>query len=78
MRLQKIPKKHSSLLYSVLMPVCMVTLMSGYMTAMHTGLNGDFLSRWMHSYGMAILVAIPAAQIMSRIVRKVVSRLTAD
>lgn len=78
MRLQKIPKKHSTVLYSVLMPICMVTLMSGYMTAMHTGLNGDFLSRWVQNYWMAILVAVPSAQIMSRIVRRLVAKLTSD
>ncbi|WP_458735419.1 DUF2798 domain-containing protein [Zobellella taiwanensis] len=40
------PRRYARLVFSVLMSIYMVTLMTGVITWANTGLSGNFLARW--------------------------------
>ncbi|MBI1401549.1 MAG: DUF2798 domain-containing protein [Hyphomonas sp.] len=49
-------------------------LMSGAITALNIGFPPDFLARWMHSWGMAFVLAYPAILIVAPVARRLALR----
>ncbi|PSJ45878.1 DUF2798 domain-containing protein [Zobellella taiwanensis] len=51
------PRRYARLVFSVLMSIYMVTLMTGVITWANTGLSGNFLARWGHAFTIAWPIA---------------------
>lgn len=72
------PARYARLLFAVLMSLYMVTIMTGVITWVNTGLAGDFLARWWRAFYIAwpvafmlILAGAPRLQqLVGRLVRQ--------
>lgn len=63
------PRRYARLVFPVLMSVYMVSVMTGVITWVNTGIDGGFLARWGHAFCIAwpiafllILVGAPRLQ----------------
>lgn len=66
----KLPVRLFQPLFGLFMAFFMSFLMSGAITAINVGVPPDFVSRWMHSWGLAFLLAYPAILIVAPIARR--------
>ena len=74
----RFPARYARLLFSVLMSLYMVSIMTGVITWVNTGLAGDFLARWWRAFYTAwpvafalILAGAPRLQqLVGRLVRQ--------
>lgn len=57
------PRRHAQLLFSVMMSIYMVTIMTGLITWINTGMDEGFYSRWWRS----IYIAWPIAFLLIRV-----------
>lgn len=72
------PAKYARYVFSFLMSIYMVTLMTFVITLVNTGLDADFLSRWWRAFYIAwpiafvlILVGAPRLQLLAgKLIRK--------
>ena len=67
---KKLPVRLFQPLFGLFMAFFMSFLMSGAITAINVGLPPDFFSRWMHSWGLAFLLAYPAILIVAPLARR--------
>lgn len=70
----KLPVRLFQPLFGLFMAFFMSFLMSGAITALNIGFPADFFSRWMHSWGIAFLLAYPAILIVAPIARRLALR----
>jgi hypothetical protein len=66
---KKLPVRLFQPLFGLFMAFFMSFLMSGAITALNIGFPPDFLARWMHSWGMAFVLAYPAILIVAPVAR---------
>jgi hypothetical protein len=71
---KKLPVRLFQPLFGLFMAFFMSFLMSGAITALNIGFPPDFLARWMHSWGMAFVLAYPAILIVAPIARQLALR----
>lgn len=71
---KKLPVRLFQPLFGLFMAFFMSFLMSGAITAINVGLPPDFFSRWMHSWGLAFLLAYPAILIVAPLARRLALR----
>ena len=71
---KKLPVRLFQPLFGLFMAFFMSFLMSGAITAINVGLPPDFVSRWMHSWGLAFLLAYPAILIVAPLARRLALR----
>lgn len=71
---KKLPVRLFQPLFGLFMAFFMSLLMSGAITAINVGLPPDFFSRWMHSWGLAFLLAYPAILIVAPLARRLALR----
>lgn len=71
---KKLPVRLFQPLFGLFMAFFMSFLMSGAITALNIGLPPDFLARWMHSWGMAFVLAYPAILIVAPVARRLALR----
>lgn len=57
------PRRHAQLLFSVMMSIYMVTIMTGLITWINTGMDEGFYLRWWRS----IYIAWPIAFLLIRV-----------
>lgn len=67
---KKLPVRYFQQVFGLFMALFMSFLMSGAITALNIGLPPDFLSRWMHSWSIAFIIAYPAILIVAPIARR--------
>lgn len=72
-----IPKRFASLLFAFLMSISLSGFLSAAITAVNTGIDAGFFSRWLPAYGLAWSLAFPSVTIVAPRVRRLVDRLTA-
>lgn len=72
---RKLPVRLFQPVFGLFMAIFMSFLMSGAITALNIGLPPDFVSRWMHSWGVAFSLAYPAILIVAPIARRIALRL---
>ncbi len=72
---KKLPVRLFQPLFGLFMAFFMSFLMSGAITAINVGLPPDFFSRWMHSWGLAFMLAYPAILIVAPIARRLTLKL---
>jgi hypothetical protein len=74
--MKKIPKKFTPILFAFIMATGMATIMSFALTAINTGFDGAFCMRWARSLVIGVMIAFPAALVISPIARKIVGGIT--
>ncbi|MBY9066378.1 DUF2798 domain-containing protein [Hyphomonas sp. WL0036] len=72
---RKLPVRLFQPLFGLFMAFFMSFLMSGAITAINIGFPADFASRWMHSWGLAFMLAYPAILIVAPIARRLTLKL---
>ncbi len=69
--MKKLPKRYTPLMMAFFMSFLMSVFMSGFITMINTGIAGDYLLRWAHSWALAM----PCAFVVAYFARPVVMRL---
>lgn len=72
----KILARYGNLLFGAILSVIMVTIISGAVVLVNSGLSHDFLTRWLKGFGTAWPIAFPTVLVVAPFVRKVVAKLT--
>lgn len=72
---KKLPVRLFQPLFGLFMAFFMSFLMSGAITAINIGIPPDFVGRWMHSWGLAFVLAYPAILIVAPLARRLTLRL---
>lgn len=72
---KKLPVRLFQPLFGLFMAFFMSFLMSGAITAINVGLPPDFFSRWIHSWGLAFMLAYPAILIVAPLARRLTLKL---
>lgn len=71
---KKLPVRLFQPLFGLFMAFFMSFLMSGAITAINVGVPPDFVSRWMHSWALAFMLAYPAILIVAPLARRLALR----
>lgn len=71
---KKLPVPLFQPLFGLFMAFFMSFLMSAAITALNIGFPPDYVARWMHSSGMAFMLAYPAILIVAPIARRLALR----
>ncbi len=72
--MKKIPVKFAPLVFALLMSCVMVIIMSGFITALNTGINRAFFRRWLLAFISSWPVAFVCVFIFAGQIRKIVIR----
>lgn len=71
------PKNPSTInvVAGILMGTTMAFLMSAFVTAINTGIEGDFIARWLRAFTFAAMAAVPLAILIGPYARKLATKL---
>lgn len=72
----KLNKKFAPVLFAFVMSVTLSAMLSFAITAINTGFDGGFVSRWLHAYALSWALAFPSVTLVAPIVRRFVERVT--
>lgn len=72
----KLHKKSAPILFAFMMSVILSAMLSFAITAINTGVDGGFVSRWLHAYALSWALAFPSVTFVAPIVRRLVERIT--
>lgn len=75
-QLGKVPRRHASTLFALVMSSTMSGLMSALLTAVHTGVDAGFSGRWLAAWPISFGIAFPLVLLLAPQVRKLVDRVT--
>jgi hypothetical protein len=70
-----VPQKKFHLVFSLIMGVLMISLMTFVITAVNVGFAPDFLSRWGKAFAVAYVVGVPVIFFLAPVARKLTGRL---
>lgn len=70
------PPKRFHLVFSFIMGLLMISLMTFVITAVNVGFAPDFLGRWGKAFAVAYVVGVPVIFVMAPLARKLTARLT--
>jgi len=69
------PQKKFHLVFSVVMGVLMISLMTLVITAVNIGFPANFLSQWGRAFVVAYVVGVPVIFFLAPVARKLTGRL---
>lgn len=69
------PQKKFHLVFSLVMGLLMITLMTFVITAVNVGFTPDFLARWGRAFMIAYVVGVPVIFFMAPLARKLTGKL---
>jgi hypothetical protein len=69
------PQKKFHLVFSLVMGLLMISLMTFVITVVNIGLPADFLSRWGQAFAVAYAVGVPVIFFMAPVARKLTGKL---
>lgn len=72
----RVPARFAPLLFSALLSVIMVAVVSAFVLAMSQGLHAGLPAQWLRSCLTTWPVAFPTVAVVAPLVRRVVGRLT--
>lgn len=72
----RIPRRYATMLFAFLMSISLSALMSFVITAINTGFDAEFVSRWLHAYALAWSIAFPSVMFVAPRVRQLVDHIT--
>ncbi|MBK8197402.1 MAG: DUF2798 domain-containing protein [Acidobacteria bacterium] len=67
---KKLPVRLFQPIFGLFMALFMSFLMSGAITALNIGLPPDFVSRWLHSWSIAFVIAYPVILVVAPMARR--------
>lgn len=70
----RLPARYFHLVFSMLMGLVMVTLMSFFITWMNLGFGPEFFSKWARVFALAYVLAVPIIYFFAPVVRRFVSQ----
>ena len=73
-KVQKLPKNKFHLIFSMVMGVIMVFLMTCVITLVNIGMPDDFLKHWLHAFLVALPIAVPVIYFVAPLARKMTAR----
>lgn len=76
--MNKLPRQHFHLVFSLIMGAMMVFIMTFVITLVNVGLPVDFLARWARAFVVAYVVAVPAIYVVAPRARRLACRLADD
>lgn len=68
------PQKKFHLVFSLVMGLLMITLMTFVITAVNVGFTPDFLARWGRAFMIAYVVGVPVIFFMAPLARKLTGK----
>ncbi len=68
-------QKRFHLVFSMVMGLLMISLMTCVITAVNIGFTPDFLNKWLHAFGVAYVVGVPVIYFVAPLARKLTGRL---
>ena len=68
------PQKKFHLVFSLVMGVLMISLMTLVITFVNVGLVEDFLGRWLRAFLIAYVVGVPVIFFLAPMARKITGR----
>ena len=71
-----IPKKFSNLLFTLIMGFGMSLLMTLIITYINTGMDSEFIDRFLKAWSISFPIAITAILIVAPVARKFVDKIT--
>ena len=71
----KIKKKYSTILFAIFMALAMSFTISLILTIINTGIVPLFVEKWMRSFAIGFIVALPTSLIFVPIIRRIVDKL---
>lgn len=69
------PQKKFHLVFSIVMGLLMISLMTFVITAVNVGFPPDFLDKWPHAFGVAYVVGVPVIFFVAPLARKLTGRI---
>ncbi|QYR23557.1 DUF2798 domain-containing protein [Paenibacillus sp. sptzw28] len=72
----KINKKYERITFSFIMALCMSAIISFFMVLVNEGFRFAFLGTWLTTWGMALLIAFPAACVLPKQIGKIMRKIT--
>lgn len=72
----RIPVRFAPVLFSALLSIIMVCVVSGTVLVFSQGLHSGFVGQWLKSCMTAWPVAFPTVMVVAPLVRKIVGRIT--
>lgn len=69
------PQKKFHLVFSLVMGLLMISLMTFIITAVNVGFTPDFLMRWAKAFGIAYVVGVPVIFFLAPMARKITGKL---
>lgn len=72
----QIPARHAPLLFSAILSIIMVSIVSAFVLAISRGFHAGFLGQWLRSCATTWPVAFPTVAIVAPWVRRLVGRIT--
>jgi hypothetical protein len=69
------PQKKFHLVFSLVMGLLMISLMTFVITAVNIGFTPDFLARWGNAFAVAYVVGVPVIFFLAPMARKLTGRL---
>jgi TRAP-type C4-dicarboxylate transport system permease small subunit len=73
--MNKLPRNHFHLVFSLLMGAMMISLMTLVITLVNVGLVTDFIPRWLRAFTIAYIVGVPVIYFLAPFARKMTARL---
>jgi hypothetical protein len=74
----KIKKKHEMKVSLALMVLVMTSVVTLVSVSVNFGFHPDFVIRWVKSWGLAFIVALPVVMILMPMIKKLVSKFVID
>lgn len=76
--MKKLPKRYSGLLMGICMGASMGLMMSMIITWQQTGLDADFVRRWLAAFATTLPVGLAVSVVITPAIRHLVDELTDD
>ena len=73
-----IPRKYEKYVMPFFMALFMSFFMSGIMTLVNTGIDSQFIFRWLRAFGIGFIVAYPTAFLLFPVARFLKDKVVSD
>lgn len=70
----KLPRNRFHLVFSLVMGALMISMMTGFITAINVGFPPDYLARWLRAFLLAYVVGVPVIYFVAPVARKITAR----
>jgi len=68
-------QKRFHLVFSMVMGLLMISVMTFVITAVNIGFSNDFLDKWLHAFWVAYVVGVPVIYFVAPVARKLTARI---